>query len=149
VRTTKTSRMWDNCVMVWPSRVRLMTGLVLALAAAGSRAVLAQGAVTAAMQVGAAVHPQCRITVDEATTVDPQSPAVHVTCGRSALQALRVTSRLGATMLPVTASENGNLRAGGEVVFVVPNALTIVASRVPFVASAPAPHDPVVVTLDF
>ncbi len=129
-------------------RSRLVAAFVLAGAAACSRHVLAQ-APAAAMHVGATVAPQCRILVDEATTAGDRSPSVRVTCGRRALRVLRVSSGPATAIRPIAALETGGLRAGAQVVFVVPHAVATVASLVPSIASRSAVREPVVVTLDF
>jgi hypothetical protein len=141
--------MWDNrMIMRLFSRSRLVAAFVLAGAAACSRHVFAQ-APAAAMHVGATVAPQCRIVVDEATTGDDRSPSVRVTCGRRGLHVLRVSGGPATAISPIAALEKGGLRAGAEVVFVVPHAIATVASLVPSIGSTPAAREPVVVTLDF
>jgi hypothetical protein len=107
------------------------------------------GQSSSAMRVGATVAPQCRIDVGAATTSDDRSPALRVTCGRRELRTLRVTRDEGRAIQPVAALESSLLRAGGEVVFVVPREIGAVASLTPSLPAAAPARQPVVVTLDF
>ena len=102
-----------------------------------------------AMSVGARVAPQCRISVDTAPDAT-EAPGVRVTCGRAGLRVLRVTTDRGDGLEPVTTFAGNQLRAGGEVRFMVVQPLATVASLLP-VFSMPASPDrrPVTVTLDF
>jgi len=134
-------------MMTLASRAGFVAVIAL-MTAAGGFGTLAAQAPSAAMQIGATVAPQCRIAVDEATTSDDRSPAVHVVCGRRALRTLRVSSDEGAANRPVAAAGR-SVRAGGEIVFVVPYAVATIASRVPSVPSQAAPRQPVTLTLDF
>lgn len=104
---------------------------------------------SAALSVGARVAPQCRISVDPAD-VAGQSPSVRVQCGRSGLRVLRVTTDRGDGLLPIATFAGRQMRAGGEVAFVIAQPLATVASLLPVIAPPP-PVDrrPVTVTLDF
>jgi hypothetical protein len=123
-----------------------LLGLVLGalLAAAGLAS-----AQTTALSVGARVSPQCRISVD-ASPDATQAPGVRVTCGRAGLRVLRVTTDRGDDLAPVTTFAGNQLRAGGEVRFMVVQPLATVASQLPVFAMPAQPNrKPVTVTLDF
>ncbi len=125
----------------------------LSLLAAGLLAVSAGVPATAqqttALSIGARVAPLCRINVDPATA-DGEIPSVRVQCGRSGLRVLRVTTDRGDGLQPVTTFAGNQLRAGGEMRFVVAQPLATVASLLPVFAPPPQPNrQPVTVTLDF
>jgi hypothetical protein len=104
---------------------------------------------TTALTVGARVAPQCRINVDAAPDAT-QAPGVRVTCGRAGLRVLRVTTDRGDGLEPVTTFAGNQLRAGGEVRFMVVEPLATVASLLPVFAMPAQPdHKPITVTLDF
>lgn len=103
---------------------------------------------SATLSVGARVAPTCAIHVDASTTSD--RAGVRVQCGRSGLRVLRVTTDRGDGLQPVVTFAGNQLRAGGEVTFVVAQPLATLASRLPVLAAPPQPdRRPVIVTLDF
>jgi hypothetical protein len=124
----------------------ILSSVAIVLASATSAA--AQQ--SAALSVGARVAPQCSINVEPSTTLDDLSPAVRVRCGNRGLRVLRVSTDRGDGLKPSTTFAGSQLRAGGEVVFVVAQPLATLASRLPVFAPPPQPdRKPVRVTLDF
>lgn len=135
--------------------IESVTNVVLRTAFAGAIAALSFPALAgaqqaAALSVGARVVPTCTISVDPSTTLDAQSSNVRVQCGRSGLRMLRVSTDRGDGLQPVTTFASRQLRAGGEVAFVVAQPLATVANLLPVFAMPPGPdRRPVTVTLDF
>lgn len=103
---------------------------------------------SAVLTVGARVAPTCTITVDATTAGD--APSARVQCGRRGLRVVRVTTDRGDGLQPVTTFAGRQLKAGGEVRFVVAQPLATVASLLPVFAAPPQPERrAVTVTLDF
>ena len=98
------------------------------------------------MRVGATVAPTCLLTTNAPTLADPNA-SVHVTCGRSRLRTLRVSSN--GSRASWRSPESTALNAGGAVTFVIPQPVATVASRSPFLPSQMENTPPLVVTLDF
>lgn len=123
---------------------------VAAFFAAGLFPAAAVAQQSTALAVGARVAPTCTIRVDPSTTRDADSSGVRVLCGRNGLRALRVSTDRGDVLHTFATLTGAQLRAGGEVAFVVAQPLATVASRLPVFAAPPAPgRSPVTVTLDF
>jgi len=130
---------------------RALVAAALALVCVGmtARVVFAQAPV-ASMHVGATVAPTCRISVEAPADAAGSTPALRVACGRRSLRSLRVSSNDGVAVHQLATSATiTTLRAGGEVVFMAPRSVPIVASLAPSFAADTIASQPVVFTLDF
>jgi hypothetical protein len=124
--------------------------LIASLSALTASAPASAQIVNAHMHVGVSVSPACRVSAGGTAAADDGRAAVRVACGRQDFQRLRVTSRRAGGVAAVLSRPGRNVHAGAEVVFVVPELLSTVASAEPFSSTSRRPADspPVVVTLD-
>jgi hypothetical protein len=95
---------------------------------------------SATLTVSATVRPSCRFLVE---TTD-----ARVACGRKDLRSLRASTTGGTRLAGITVDRPAIARAGGEIRFVIPVAVGLVAAReiASVRQSAPAP---IIVTFDF
>jgi hypothetical protein len=107
--------------------VRLTSRLLAAAALVFIFEPAAHAQPSAILAVSATVRPSCRFVVE--TGADGQQiPAARVSCGRKALRSLR-TSAGGMQLTGIAVDAPAPARASGELRFVVPTAVALVAAR--------------------